>query len=563
MDYTKFKNVISKFSKKEIVSLFEPALYKSMNEWVETEETYSQTSLINILVSIDGYLLFKKKEFRKSFFEALEYSELKKILPNDKSLPYEELAQKAASIQFADNEMYSNLFSKVLNCADFKFDEYVKEASNENISSPEEKFFELLDYQYIIEQQTVYELKKKNKIGRKILIHMPTGTGKTKTTMHIISNYLNFVNPNNGKVMWIADRNELLTQAADTFKNVWSHLGRTEIDIYKGWGQGNKTKDARICFVSIQTLVKMRKEKKEQFSKFISDISLIVFDECHKIGAPEYRYVVQDITQSTEELKRDFIGLTATPGRTTQKSSDNTRFTDYFDRIIDIDCNLVENVNKSKIEAANSKKYAEDQIIAYFQERKILSKIEKEELTYKIDKELLNAIEKEYRSSKEEYSDKIISKIAENRSRNSVIINKLKELNTQKIPTIVFACSLNHAKLLSAFLNIENIPNSLVFGSMTEAARKKAISDFKDRENETNIIINYDILTTGFDATNIDCVFITRPTKSIILYSQMIGRGLRGPMMGGNEKCKLIDVKDNLSIYDENEAFSHFKYYWR
>ena len=92
---------------------------------------------------------------------------------------------------------------------------------------------------------------------------------------------------------------------------------------------------------------------------------------------------------------------------------------------------------------------------------------------------------------------------------------------------------------------------------------KKAIADFKDRDNPVNIIINYDILTTGFDSTNIDCVFITRPTKSVILYSQMIGRGLRGPQMGGAETCLLIDVKENLEVYNENEAFSHFNSYWR
>ena len=117
--------------------------------------------------------------------------------------------------------------------------------------------------------------------------------------------------------------------------------------------------------------------------------------------------------------------------------------------------------------------------------------------------------------------------------------------------------------MLSAFLNIENIPNSLVYGDMSAATRKKAIADFKDRDNPVNIIINYDILTTGFDSTNIDCVFITRPTKSVILYSQMIGRGLRGPQMGGAETCLLIDVKENLEVYNENEAFSHFNSYWR
>ena len=98
---------------------------------------------------------------------------------------------------------------------------------------------------------------------------------------------------------------------------------------------------------------------------------------------------------------------------------------------------------------------------------------------------------------------------------------------------------------------------------MDRYSRQKAISDFKNRDNDINVIVNYEILTTGFDSTNIKCVFITRPTKSVILYSQMIGRGLRGPKMGGNAECLLIDVKENLMSFNENDAFKHFDEYWR
>ena len=112
-------------------------------------------------------------------------------------------------------------------------------------------------------------------------------------------------------------------------------------------------------------------------------------------------------------------------------------------------------------------------------------------------------------------------------------------------------------------LTLEEIPNSLVYGDMSQIERKKAIDDFKNKQCNVNIIINYDVLTTGFDSKNIKCVFITRPTKSIVLYSQMIGRGLRGPLMGGNEECLLIDIDDNLDSFDNETAFIHFNDYWR
>ncbi|MBQ2048552.1 MAG: hypothetical protein II487_06185, partial [Schwartzia sp.] len=111
-------------------------------------------------------------------------------------------------------------------------------------------------------------------------------------------------------------------------------------------------------------------------------------------------------------------------------------------------------------------------------------------------------------------------------------------------------------------LSLENIQNSLVLGEMNSVDRENAISVFKDRESSVNILINYEVLTTGFDSTNIRCVFITRPTQSIVLYSQMLGRGLRGPMMGGNEECLLVDIKDNLGKYDADMAFGHFDSYW-
>ena len=113
---------------------------------------------------------------------------------------------------------------------------------------------------------------------------------------------------------------------------------------------------------------------------------------------------------------------------------------------------------------------------------------------------------------------------------------------------------------MSAILSIEGIKNSLVIGDMETQEREQAIADFKT--NKVGVIINFGVLTTGFDSTNIKCVFIARPTKSVVLYSQMIGRGLRGPQMGGNEECLLIDVKDNLLSFNENGAFNHFGNYW-
>lgn len=112
-------------------------------------------------------------------------------------------------------------------------------------------------------------------------------------------------------------------------------------------------------------------------------------------------------------------------------------------------------------------------------------------------------------------------------------------------------------------MTIQGIKNGHIFGDMDSADRRNIIAKFKDEEDALNILINYEVLTTGFDATNIECVFITRPTNSVVLYSQMLGRGLRGPQMGGSEFCELIDIEDNLEKYtNESQAFNHFSAYW-
>jgi len=221
-------------------------------------------------------------------------------------------------------------------------------------------------------------------------------------------------------------------------------------------------------------------------------------------------------------------------------------------------------VNMMPGEAINAEPEAD--VIRYFQNRGVLAKIKKEELVYpeKLSSNEINQI-KVFASVNgyDDFTPKALEIIGKNKNRNLRILQRLRELNSDEIPTIVFSCSVNHGRLLASMLTLEGIPNALIIGEMAPKDRSDAIADFKDTSSNMNILINYEVLTTGFDATNIECVFIARPTQSVVLYSQMLGRGLRGPQMGGNESCLLIDIKDNLQQYDENMAFSHFNNYWK
>ena len=80
---------------------------------------------------------------------------------------------------------------------------------------------------------------------------------------------------------------------------------------------------------------------------------------------------------------------------------------------------------------------------------------------------------------------------------------------------------------------------------------------------EIDVLLNFGVLSTGFDAPNVRTVVIARPTTSVILYSQMLGRGLQGPKMGGTAQCTLVDVRDHFGRFgDLSSLYLRFQPYW-
>jgi len=86
--------------------------------------------------------------------------------------------------------------------------------------------------------------------------------------------------------------------------------------------------------------------------------------------------------------------------------------------------------------------------------------------------------------------------------------------------------------------------------------RRSIIKAFK--EGEIQVLCNYGVLSTGFDDPKIDIVFMARPTNSIVLYSQIIGRGLRGPLIGGTDTCEIYTVFDNINGLPSNEEIAEY-----
>ncbi len=553
------------FNPVELKKFLGENLAELLVEWLpENEQLYSEENLINMIQSVYGNKILENQEFRTRLYKSFEPQ---KIMDYAVFLP-EETEDISTIIEFMSNNPWgkNDLSFKILDDLDISHNYFDKEEDDRKAIETVctfERFYELLDYQFIIRQKILTYINSNNDVT-KMLVRMPTGTGKTKTAMHTIINQFVFNQKKTGLVIWIAHTKELLDQAYETFGNVWRHIGSGNVKTYKLWDKFNvNVSDLAdgFLFIGIQKLISIKKSNQNLFDEIAKRGRIIVIDEAHRAGAAETKRAINGLMIYAGKSK-SLIGLTATPGR--NGDIDNELFRAMFDnKIIDIDISILNQLNLSRVEADNT--IIEGDIIKYFQNRGILSKLKRTPLKYgKLEANEIAVLKihmtnNGYRDVSEEF----LKKIAFNKRRNTVIVNKLIDLNNEHIPTIVFACSVEHGKMLSAALTMHGIKNGRVFGDMDPVERRNIISRFKNINDDMNILINYEVLTTGFDATNIKCVFITRPTNSVVLYSQMLGRGLRGPLMGGNEYCELVDIEDNLERYtNESQAFDYFSEYW-
>lgn len=112
-------------------------------------------------------------------------------------------------------------------------------------------------------------------------------------------------------------------------------------------------------------------------------------------------------------------------------------------------------------------------------------------------------------------------------------------------PTIAYAVSVDHAHNLARVFNDAGIPAAVILGDTSSEERSKAIVGF--REGTVKVLVNVVVATEGFDLPDASCIVIARPTKSLALYLQMVGRGLRPKEDGGD--CLILDLAANSEIH--------------
>ena len=154
-------------------------------------------------------------------------------------------------------------------------------------------------------------------------------------------------------------------------------------------------------------------------------------------------------------------------------------------------------------------------------------------------------------------------RIGENRKRTLEIVKAyMRHVHGENPdwPTLIFATSVEHAETVAALLQLDGIPARAVSGKTEMAARRSAVEQF--RSGELKVLVNYGVFREGFDAPKTRAIIVARPVYSPNLYFQMIGRGLRGELNGGSDRCLVLNVKDNILNYEEQLAFTQLNWLW-
>ena len=422
-------------------------------------------------------------------------------------------------------------------------------SKRELLSNVNFKGEDLFPYQNWMRNRILSFLISKN---NNTLVHMPTGSGKTKTSITSIIDYIRHKSPENVTVVWLAHSDELCEQAIQSFIELWERIGISDCNVWRMWGGFRELnyegKGVNFIVTSFQTAYKwMISTKNEVFLSFIKikeKCDLLLIDEAHMSTAETYQQVISNI--ASFNTKR--IGLTATPGRHHINASTEAtkKLSDFYDNK---NLNMTDNDGK-----------ASENPIAFLQNEGILSEINTETIAgtkINLTDHLSNDIKQNL-----EIPSSILEQISLDQQRFLNVANSVfTYAKIQNKQTLVFCPSKDNALLLSTFLNNKGCLSSSITSDLSMIERREKINNFLD--DKIKVITNFNVLTTGFDAPNIEVVIIARPTFSVVLYSQMIGRGLRGPKVGGTKSVTLVNVEDNFkNLPDVHNAFTFFNKYY-
>ena len=381
---------------------------------------------------------------------------------------------------------------------------------------------------------------------RRAVLHLPTGVGKTRTAMHVVANSLCTNEPS--VVVWLASGKELLEQAVLAFKDAWTHLGTRSLQIGTMWGERmpdlDGFSDGFLAIGLAKGWAVISRTDPDWAARLASRVRLVVFDEAHQSIARTYRRITDDLTL---DFRCALLGLTATPGRTWADIDKDRELAEFFSG------------NKVTLEVPDENPI--DYLIRNgFLARPIFRILFAKPGLNITDSELTRI------AGALEIPEEIVATLSMSEQYVTAVLNAIEELlSAGHHRVLVFAATVNHAQLLTAILVAREVHTHVVTGLTPVRVREHAIRIFKSDEEEPIVLVNFGVLTTGFDAPKASAVVIARPTQSLVLYSQMVGRAIRGPKAGGTETCEILTVVDPSlpGFGDVSEAFLNWEDVWQ
>ena len=317
------------------------------------------------------------------------------------------------------------------------------------------------------------------------LLYHATGTGKTVTAVMDAKRC-------GGRTLFLAHTQELVNQAADTFRNLWP-----EVTVGR-YMEAIKEPDAHVVCGSVQSVALHLEDFREDA------FSYLIVDEAHHAAADTYQKILAYFHPTFT------LGLTATPERT----DDNRAILDIFKNT----------AHKPDIQTA-----VEIGELVPIRCIRIHTNIDLTRVRF-------NSVQYNIRD--------LESKIYVP-ERNRLIVDTWLQYVRDK-RTVVFCASVRHAEQIAELFRQAGVPAAAVSGGMKPAERR----EFQDRfvRREILVLCACDLLNEGWDCPEIEVLFMARPTMSRVLYTQQLGRGMR--LFPGKESLMVFDFVDNASQYN-------------
>ena len=347
-----------------------------------------------------------------------------------------------------------------------------------------------------------YQIENKRKIYqawqqfRSVMLQMPTGTGKTRLFVSIARDLFNYgvERKKAVKILFLAHRKELIEQISD-------HLGG-KYRLAHGLilSQNIEQKKFPMQVGSVPTLTR-RLERWED-----KDFDVIIIDEAHHVKAKSYKKIIDFYPNAK------ILGVTATPYRL-----NGAGFRPEFDELI-VSPSVAEFIKRG-----------------YLSEYKYYSIRPTSDLQKQIDRMKLD-FEGDYKESE------MMGVMDRDYIRAGILSTYQKYASGKK--GIIYTISKVHNTHLAAEFNQAGIKSAAIDSDTPKEKRDELVAKF--RKGEIQVLFNVNIFSEGFDCPDVEVIQLARPTKSLAMYLQQVGRGLRPH--GSKERLIILD---NVGLFNK------------